>query len=166
MVARSARFPHNNDDEPCRLIVCVFSAPIMMMMSLHGLSLIWSYPPPHVTMTTTSLQACHLFILIPISVIYLKLFSTQNIYVCVRYIQYWKTGWDQLTTSLNHNWFRLVSEPHKTAQDHIELVFVGSVQSCMVFQIWKTGLGLGPTPSRSQDWTRPNTNIYVSYKWQ
>ena len=60
---------------------------------------------------------------------------------------------NQLRTGLNHNQSQDCKRPSK---DRTEPVHVGSVQSFVVFQIWKTGLGLGPCLLGSKDQTRPD----------
>ena len=62
----------------------------------------------------------------------------------------WK---DWLRTGLNHNQSQDCKRPSK---DHTEPVHIGSVWSFAVFQIWKTGLSLGPHLSGSKDQTGPD----------
>jgi len=51
--------------------------------------------------------------------------------------------WDWLRTGLNHNWFRPVLQPQKTAWNHCGLVYDGSGLSFWEFEKGWTGLGPG-----------------------
>jgi hypothetical protein len=49
----------------------------------------------------------------------------------------------------------------KTAKDRARPVIIGSVRSFANFQIWKTGLGLGPGLLRSKDRTGPDFQTLI-----